>query len=186
MPIASRERRLLAIPLAALFLGGCVSTPEIENTIAAPGTDLKYSFKAVIPMVRPSTWKPKELIEAARELSAEHYTANIVFGFERGSEIPRLDPSSPNPVSDAWWLRSIKRSSRWENGIGLDRGTTTWSFDPGTTAHVYLRRGGVGADYLGRVSYMKAGRELGFRAIGGNGNLVNYYRDMADLGIYIP
>ena len=159
--------------IASVCMCGCVSTREVD-TIEAPRTELKYSFSIKIPVVRPSQRDTTVLTSEAIELARNHRRGNVSVYIDLDS-VPRLGGYA---LTDRGWMKHLRRRMTWY--------VEGWNFDRGTMAHVYLRRGGVGADYLGRVVFMKGAKELGFRAIGGNGNLPDYYRDMAKLGIYIP
>ena len=167
-------RGLIVIFGACLCLVACASTREIEEDIEAPRTDLKYSFSIEIPVMRPSQRNTSVLTTEAIELATNYQRGNVSVYLDSDS-IPRL---GGYPLSDKGWMKHLRGRMTWY--------VDGWNYDPGTTAHVYLRRGGVGAHYLGRVVFMKDGKELGFRAIGGNSNLLDYYRDMKKLGIYIP
>ena len=165
-------KRFTPIAIACLGLGGCASYPE--PTISAPGTKMKYEWKIEIPVARPSSWSPRELLAAAERLTSTYRKPNALAGFNHDQSIML----SPDMISDSWWRYSIM-SGRW-----FDK---SWNYDPGTVAHVYLRSGvGDAPPYWGRIVFMKNGRMLGKRATGGGSNLPDYYSAMKELGIYIP
>ena len=88
-------------------------------------------------------------------------------------------------LDDDHWREVISSDMKWIEG---------WNFDPGTTAHVYLKRGLQYAPpmwgstpCLGRVVFMKRGRVIGFSGtITGNRRLVDHYQAMEKGGGYIP
>lgn len=86
-------------------------------------------------------------------------------------------------LDDDHWREVISSDMKWIEG---------WNFDPGTTAHVYLKRGLQYAPpmwgstpCLGRVVFMKRGRVIGFSGtITGNRRLVDHYQAMEKGGVY--
>ena len=132
------------------------------------------SFSAVIPVIRPSERNPAEINAAAVKLVEKHGKGNSVAYWDSSGRFVIA-----NPTSDQAWLRNVKAGCWWRD--------EDWNFDPGTTAHISIKWGdGVGAGYVGRIRFMKDGREIGMRALYGSRKYFGYYRDMAKLGIYIP
>ena len=162
---------VVKIIFACFCMCGCGTIPHIE----APGTDMKYSyFIEGIPVLRPSTWNSEELASKTIALAEMYRKGNIVTRTDETGAIKR----SAVPLTDSAWLKSFRGRSWFDND---------WNFDPGTTADVYLKGGKGDAPTLyGEVVFMKGGERLGFRAIAGGSSLLDYYRDMKKLGIYIP
>ncbi len=63
-----------------------------------------------------------------------------------------------------------------------------WNFDPGTTVRIYHLRYAdyVGAVWKGNMAFMKGDQFLGGWVVPRRGKIVSYYRDMEDLGFFIP
>lgn len=166
-----------AIPtlIFAIGISGCSQYPE--PMISAPGTIMKYEWTIQIPVVRPSSWNSRKLLNGAEKLANDFRHGNILFVFDSRSGTPTPDPA-PSRLNDGWWRTSITE------GLWYDKG---WDYEAGTTAQIYLRSGGGDAPpYHGRIVFMNAGRMLGMDATAGGSDLPDYYRAMKELGIYIP
>ena len=165
-------KRFIPVGIACIGLGGCASHPE--PTISAPGTKMKYEWTIEIPVVRPSSMRSSALLAGAERLTAEYRKPNALAGIDHDGSIM----SSSEEITDKSYRISIM-SGHWHD--------KSWNYDPGTVAHVFLRSGGGDAPpYWGEIIFMKNGKVFGGKATGGGSNLPDYYREMKELGIYIP
>ena len=175
----------------ALGISSCVPMPGLPggahaNYIRNPETGVWCRYNYKIPVRRPSEIEQSQLLKAAHDLARDHQVSNIVYD---AGDPPQLTKPAQR-LDDDYWRDAMMDDDHVSRPTRPD--DRKWDFDPGSMAHVYLRKGktwGYWSEepWWGSVLLVKDGDVIGYKNLGGmNPNLDKYYRDLKKLGFYLP